>query len=1008
MNKHFLLIITTLALIAVQCVFAQKTSVYKTPQAEYNDAVDLFTKAKYASALAAFDKLAATGSQNLNASAQYYAALCAGHLYHPDAADRLEAFIAKYPENAQVNNAFFELGKQLFNSKDYRNAMLKFALVDVYELNDEQTDEYHFKMGYSCYKTDNLAKAKEELVKVKDKPNRYMVPATFYYASIAYQEKNYETALKHFEKIENDETFREVISYYIVQIYSMQGKYDELIARAVPLLEKQGNSKMNNEMARLTADAFYHKDNFREAATYFDKYLNGNPVNTSRYDYYEIAFTAYKNNDFNKAVKYFQLVATVQDSLSQNAYYHLGDSYLKTGQKRYAHNAFLSAYKIKADPLLAEEALFNYAKLSIELSYNPYNEAVKALQDYINAYPQSQRLDEAYGYLADLYMVTRNYKDALASLQKVKKRNARLDAAYQKISYYRAVEQFNNSDYNSAISLFGQAQETSSDKQVQSAALYWMAESYYRLGQWEEATGLYNRFLISAGASAQPFFNTANYNLGYCYFKQGEYGQAALSFRKYLGGKPLESKLSGDANLRLGDCYFMQKDYNTAITYYQKAVSQKVPDADYAAFQVATSYGVQGEMQQKINWLQKLLKDYPRSTYFDDAYYETGNTYTIINQNSEALSYFEKVVKDYPKSSYVKKSLLKTGLIYFNQNRDSEALATLKRVVKEYPGTPESKEALASIRSIYVDQNKVDEYVDFTKSVPQADVSRSEQDSLTFIAAENQYMNGDCSKAGESLDRYLARYPEGSFAIKANFYKAECDYRSEKFDQALKGYLFVLNSQRTAYTTTAALKAARIQYTRKDYANALENFIRLEEISEQPIHVMDAVAGQMQCNYLLGKYGLCIQSAQKLLQQEGLQQNLQVEAHLYLARSAYALSNTELARKEFEETAKLSQNEAGAEAKFMIAQLQYDATLFDQAEKTLFALAEDYSSYDYWVAKGFILLSDVYVKKKNNFQAKQTLQSIIDNYEGQDLVVIAREKLNAIIESEKTAPAIEQ
>lgn len=1004
MNKHLPVILITLALLAASYTHAQKTSVYKSPQAEYNDAVDLYAKAKYASALTIFDKLATSGNENLHAGSQYYAALCAGQLFHPDAVDRLESFISKYPENAQVNNAFFELGRQFFNNKDYKKALQNFAMVDIYELSGEQTDEYHFKMGYSCFKTDNLAKAKEELVKVKDKPNRYMAPATFYYANIAYLEKNYETALKHFEKIENDETFKDVTSYYIVQIYSMQGKYNELIAKAVPLLEKQGNPKMNAEMARLTADAYYHKENYKEASAYFDRYLNANPINVSRKDYYEIAFAAYKNSDYNKSVKYFQLVATVQDTLSQNAYFHLGDSYLKTNQKRYAHNAFLSAYKIKADQDLTEEALFNYAKLSIELSYNPYNEAVKALQDYINEYPKSQRLDEAYGYLADLYMVTRNYKEALASLQKVKKRNARLDAAYQKISYYRAIEQFNNSDYNGAIGLFGQAQETSTDKQVQAAATYWMGESYYRLGQWDEAESAFSKFLVSPGASSQPFFNTANYNVGYCYFKQNEFGKAALNFRKYLGNKPIETKLAGDANLRLGDCYFMQKDYSTAIGYYQKAVTQKVPDADYAVYQVATAYGVQGELQQKIDWLKRLLKDYPRSTYFDDSYYEIGNTYTIINQNSEALSYFEKVVNDYPKSTYVKKSLLKTGLIYFNQNRDSEALTVLKRVVKEYPGTPESREALASIRSIYVDQNKVDEYVDFTKTVPQADVSRTEQDSLTFIAAENQYMNGDCAKAKESFDKYLARFPEGSFTIKANFYKAECDYRSEKYDQALQGYLFVLNNQRTAYSTTAALKAARIQYSQKDYAGALDNYIRLEEISEQPVQITDAVTGQMQCNYLLGKYGLAIQSAQKLLQRESLPQNLATEAHLNIARSAYALGNTELARKEFEETVKLSQNEMGAEAKFMLAQLQYDATLYDQAEKTLFALAEDYSSYDYWVAKGFILLSDVYVKKNNNFQAKQTLQSIIDNYEGQDLVVIAREKLNAIIESEKNTP----
>ncbi len=164
MNKHLPVILITLALLAASYTHAQKTSVYKSPQAEYNDAVDLYSKAKYASALSIFDKLAAMGNENLNAGSQYYAALCAGQLFHPDAVDRLESFISKYPENAQVNNAFFELGRQFFNNKDYKKALQNFAMVDIYEVNAEQTDESHFKMGYSCFKTDNLAKAKEELV----------------------------------------------------------------------------------------------------------------------------------------------------------------------------------------------------------------------------------------------------------------------------------------------------------------------------------------------------------------------------------------------------------------------------------------------------------------------------------------------------------------------------------------------------------------------------------------------------------------------------------------------------------------------------------------------------------------------------------------------------------------------------------------------------------------------------------------------------------------------------
>lgn len=38
-------------------------------------------------------------------------------------------------------------------------------------------------------------------------------------------------------------------------------------------------------------------------------------------------------------------------------------------------------------------------------------------------------------------------------------------------------------------------------------------------------------------------------------------------------------------------------------------------------------------------------------------------------------------------------------------------------------------------------------------------------------------------------------------------------------------------------------------------------------------------------------------------------------------------------------------------------------------------------SYDYWIGKSFILLADNYVALKDTFQAKQTLQSLIDNFE---------------------------
>jgi len=488
--------------------------------------------------------------------------------------------------------------------------------------------------------------------------------------------------------------------------------------------------------------------------------------------------------------------------------------------------------------------LFNYAKLAVELSYNPYNEAVNALQEYLDKYPESARRDELYGYLADLYLLTKNYKNAYTSIQQIKKRNSRLDAAYQKIAYYRGIELFNETDYDGSIQLFEQARELTSDNSIKALSAYWTGEAYYRTARWDKAVDAFNKFLVTPGALNQPYFNTANYNIGYCYFKKKDYSKAAASFRKYLAEKKTDIKMAADANLRLGDCFFMTKDYSTANEYYLKAASAKVNDADYAMFQAGISYGVQGDMQNKIATLRKMLTTFSKSNYTDDALYEIGLTYNVIDRDGEALTYFQRVVNEFPNSTYVKKSLLKTGLIYFNQNRDQEALTTLKRVAKDYPGTPESKEALSSIKSIYVEMNQVDEYVDFTKQVPQADISRSEQDSLTYIAAENQYMNGNCDKAAEGFAKYINKFPEGSFILEANFYKAECDYRSQRYDNALKNYEFIMGQQRSRFTANAASRTAQIQHVRSNYEAALESSIHITETDEQTGMTINAISRQ--------------------------------------------------------------------------------------------------------------------------------------------------------------------
>lgn len=992
MKRTFFVFIIALPTLLSTTLLAQQTDNQDSP---FNNAHDLYIKDHYTPARYEWAKLISAENllQEYDAEKDYYRSSSAAELQHGDAAVLLEEFIEKHPQSTRTNRAWLQLGHLYFRNNSYRNALEAYNKVSTGDMNQEERAEFTFKRGYSLFKSDDLDKAATLFAQVKDKQTKYTGPANYYYAHIMYEKGNYETALRDFNKLKNDETFKSVVPYYIIQIYYVQGKYDEMLALAEPYLKSTKN-KRTNEMLRLVADVHYRKGNFKDAIRYMEEYAQASRSKMTREDHYMLAFAYYSSNEFSKAIPEFQYVTTGNDSLAQNAWYHLGDSYLKTGQKQFASNAFNSAWKIPIKSTIAEDALFNYAKLSVELSNNPYNEAIKALQQYLAEYPNSKRKDEAYTYLANLYLVTKNYDQALSSLELVRNRSASQNTVYQKVTYFRGIELFNNGQYFESIALFKKSLDNKIDPKITQGALLWQGEAYYRLGQYEVARNYYRDF-IKVGQSHQAY-DAAHYNLAYSYFKLKDYPQAQKAFSSFINSGPKDGRLLNDARLRMADCYLMMRQYKDASNLYEQVGNSRTSDADYALYSKAIVSGVLGDNNQKVSTLQKLLSDYPKSPFADDARFEMGKTYLALRKNTEALTAFQKVVADYPKSSLVREALLNTGLIYYNTDRDKQALETLKKVVNDYPSTPASREALAVIRNIYVDQNKVDEYVEFTEDVPFANVTRSEQDSLTFVAAESRYMSGDCDKALPGLRSYVEKFPDGNFVLNAHYFKADCESRAGNNSGALASYEQILARPKNSYTENAALKASAILFNQKDYAKALVMYEKLEENAENKSNIAEAVIGQMRCNHMVGNHAQTIQYAQRVLDMDQLSSSLRAEANLLIGRSSMSLRRPEQARSAFAETVRLSQGDAGAEALYGLSLIAFDMKDYVTAENNIFKISSDYSSHQYWLAKGFILLSDIYVIQGNTFQAKQTLQSIIDNYEGEDLRQEASRKLKQI------------
>lgn len=993
-------------------VFAQRTEIHRTELHNYQKGLDYFDKEKFGAAQRHFEKIIEEfDGQNTEVliNARYYAALCGMELFNRDADYLLREFIRLHPESPKVKEAYFQLGVFNYRKKAWKNAVKWFDQVDKFDLVETQQHEFFFKHGYALFNLNKPGEAVKKFYQVKDTESSYAPLATYYFAHIEYERGNLQTALENLQKVQNHPKFEKVAPYYISQILYKQAKYDELLEYAKPMLDST-KIKRRSEIARLIGDAYYGKKDFPNAITYLSAAMEP-PSKLDRLGEFQLADAYYKSGEYYDAIRLFSKLSSSKDSIAQLSLYQMADAYLKVGEKTYAKNAFLSASQLNVYPDLAEDALFNYAKLSYDVAFDPYNSAVKAFKQYIRTYPESDRLEEAYAFITKVYLSSKNYDDALRSIENMGPLNDQLKCAYQLICYNKATELFQNAFYANAVNYYERSTKYPVDKKILAKSYFWKAEAFYRTTLYTEAIESYTEFFYQPTAILQEEFNEANYNLGYVYFKQKDYENAQKWFRKFVYYKnESDSARLSDAYLRIGDCFFVSKSYEDAAEYYEKALQIDRFDQDYALYQLGIAYGLTRKQDEKIKMLETLEADYPNSAMLDAARYELGRVFVLRSEETKAMSYFDKVINEMPNSSYVKRCLLNKALIHYNNNENDIALNVFKRIVRDYPTYEDSKEALSGIKNLYIESGKIDEYTAYIESLDFVNFSESALDSAVFESAELKYFSGDCKAAMPGLEKYLARFEKANFEINARFYLADCYLGGGNKQKALEEFNKIISKPSNKFSEESLLKASSLNFSAKNYQAALSNYISLEKIASASQNQRLAEIGQMRCFYLLEDYQNALTYSQKVLQQQKMDAQLYANAQYIRAKALYALDEKKKAFDVFMLVSDTIRSSEGAEAKFYAAEIMFSLDSLKRAENLVFDLVNQVPNYAFWTAKGLLLLADIYLSSGDLFQAKATLQSIVDNYTG-DEAIIETAKANLLkieeMETQKTKPEVQ-
>ena len=846
----------------------------------------------------------------------------------------LRKYLDHYPDTPYANRIYSLLASCYFYEGKYDEAMALFNSTDLDLLNNEERDDRTYQLATCYLKTNDLREAAIWFETLRANSPKYATDCDYYISYIRYTQKRYNEALKGFLPLQDNAKYKALVPYYIAEIYVQLKNYDKAQIVAQNYLSAYPNNEHDAEMYRILGDAYYHFGQYPQAVEAFSNYLDREHAVPRRDALYMLGLSYYQTKVYSKAAETLGKVTTENDALTQNAYLHMGLSYLQLAEKNKARMAFEQAAASNANMQIKEQAAYNYALCLHETSFSAFGESVTAFEKFLNEFPTSPYAEKVSSYLVEVYMNTRSYDAALKSIDRIAKPSAQILEAKQKILFQLGTQSFANADFEQALKYLNQSIAIGQyNRQTKADAYYWCGESYYRLNRMVEAARDFNAYLQLTTQPNNEMYALANYNLGYIAFHRKDYTQASNYFQKYIQLEKGENTTAlADAYNRIGDCHLHVRNFEEAKHYYSQAEQMNTPSGDYSFYQLALVSGLQKDYTGKITLLNRLVGKYPASPYAVNAIYEKGRSYVLMDNNNQAITSFKELLNKYPESPVSRKAAAEIGLLFYQKGDYNQAIEAYKQV----------------------------------------------------IAAEKIYMKGRMEEAKTSLNKYLQTFPEGAFSLNAHYYLCLIGSEQKNYDMILLHSGKLLEYPNNPFAEEALILRAEVQFNQQNTAEALASYKMLKEKATNVERRQLAETGILRCAFLLRDDVETIHAATDLLVEPKLSPELRNEALYYRAKAYTNQKAGKKAMDDYRELAKDTRNSYGAEAKYQVAQGLYDAKEYAAAEKELLNYIEQSTPHAYWLARSFVLLSDVYHATGKDLDARQYLLSLQQNYQGND------------------------
>ncbi len=188
----------------------------------------------------------------------------------------------------------------------------------------------------------------------------------------------------------------------------------------------------------------------------------------------------------------------------------------------------------------------------------------------------------------------------------------------------------------------------------------------------------------------------------------------------------LDPKQLQNAMINKGECLFNLHRDQEAAACFREFIRQypASPFVDRARYYLAWIDLRQGKNQPALDQLSAILNNYPETGLRDAIYFQRGQAYFAMGHFEEAINEFENLIDHYPESSYAGQSLMKIGESYFNAGDYLRAKLIYLRAAQTYPASSVEEKARYGLLLLAYKQRQ-DDYLEteaaaFIKKFPRS------------------------------------------------------------------------------------------------------------------------------------------------------------------------------------------------------------------------------------------------------------------------------------------------